>query len=503
MKPLRGCLRSLRSPFVVSLSNHEPPFDKHLYKHALSLIALAAALLAGAVSHAAPSPDLSGPIRPVSATTEINFPHELVIKLQVEADEEIREITFFYRLGRQKTTIYGYPTFTPGTRVETEFRIGTGGGDFLPTGVDIEYYYVVRDAAGGRFESERAVIEYKDPSFDWQRAQEGDLAILWHDRPRRDVERVLADVAPRVEEIKSLFGLDEAGVMKAVIVNSRREARQSFPFISEAAAAGHLYGGFAFGEMGVFILHGLYPNGIIHEAAHLLLHEAVDSPLARVPSWLNEGLAVYSERQPGSEYERYLRNAIHNDQVPPLAGLRTFAGTPQETLRAYGQGHAVVRYMLAAYDPGLMAELFATIRTTHNFEQALIAVYGVSVPELDNEWRESVGLAPRDLSTPPPPPLQVLPTRRPTPTAPPAMGQESAAAPQDSTRRPAPTVAPTYTPKPPPTQSAPATPSGGGCGAAPEQSGGSPAELAALGLLVGPAGLVALAAVRRRKGRGE
>ena len=120
----------------------------------------------------------------------------------------------------------------------------------------------------------------------------GDLAILWHDRPRRDVERVLADVAPRVEEIKSLFGLDEAGVMKAVIVNSRREARQSFPFISEAASSGHLYGGFAFGEMGVFILHGLYPNGIIHEAAHLLLHEAVDSPLARVPSWLNEGLAM-------------------------------------------------------------------------------------------------------------------------------------------------------------------------------------------------------------------
>lgn len=351
----------------------------------LSLIALAAALLTGAVSYAAPSPDLPGPIRPVSTTTEINFPDELVIRLQVEADEEIREITVFYRLGRQKTTIYGYPSFTPGTRVETEFRISTGGAEFLPTGVDMEYYYVVRDAAGGRFESERTVIEYKDPAFDWQRAQEGELAILWHDRPRRDVERVLDDVAPKIEEIKSLFGLDEVGVMKAVIVNSRREARQSFPFISEAATSGHLYGGFAFGEMGVFILHGLYPNGIIHEMAHLLLHEAVDSPLARVPSWLNEGLAMYFEEDSANRHPE-LASAQRRGDLLPLRSMFSQPGRPRDVHLFYAKSRSVVGYMMNEHGADAMTDLLARLDGGKSIEEAVRASYGMSLDELDRRW---------------------------------------------------------------------------------------------------------------------
>jgi len=246
-----------------------------------------------------------------------------------------------------------------------------------------------------------------------------------------------------------------------------------------------------------------------HEFTHLLVADAAGSAYSQVHAWLNEGLAVYSERQRDNEYERYMRNAIRNDQVPPLKGLRTFAGTPQETLRAYGQGHAVVKYMLTVphYDPGLMKELFANLRTTFNFDKALDAAYGVTVPQLDNEWRESVGLAPRDLSTPPPPPLQVLPTRRgqaesaapaPTEPAPPAVPQQATPQPMPTaTAAPEPTAAPT------PTQPAPAAPSGGGCGAAPERSGDAPAPLASLALLASPAGLIALVAVRRRRGRGE
>ena len=349
------------------------------------LIAFAAALLTVGVSYAAPSPDLSGPIRPVSTTAEVHFPHELVIRLQVEADEEIREITFFYRLGRQTTTVYGYPSFTPGTSVETEFRIRTGGASFLPTGVDIEYYYVVRDAAGGRFESERTVLEYKDPAFDWQRAQDGDLAILWHDRSRRDVERVLAGVAPKVDEIKSLFGLGDVGVMKAVIVNGSREARRSFPFISDAAASGHLYGGFAFGEMGVFILHGLHPDGIVHEAAHLLLHEAVDSPLAKVPSWLNEGLAMYFEGGPSGRHPE-LVNAQRRGVLLPLRGMFSQPGRPRDVHLFYAKSRSVVRYMMDEYGAEPMSDLLAGLNRGESIDEAVRAAYGVSLDELDRRW---------------------------------------------------------------------------------------------------------------------
>ena len=72
-----------------------------------------------------------------------------------------------------------------------------------------------------------------------------------------------------------------------------------------------------------------------------------------------------------------------------------------------------------------MVELFAGIRESHSFDKALMAAYGLTVTELDNEWRESVGLAGRELATPELPPLQVLPTRRGAPTAAPAVVQSS------------------------------------------------------------------------------
>jgi hypothetical protein len=366
----------------------------------LSLAVLVVALFGVAVAHAAPSPEASEPIRAISSSAEIDFPDELIIKLEAEADAVITQITFFYRLGRQKVTIYGYPVFTRGRSVSTEFRIKTGGANFLPTGTDIEYYYVVRDAAGNTFESERSTIEYKDPAFDWQRLQDGGLVILWHDRSERDVERVLAQVAPRVEEVKSLFGLEDAGTMKAVIVNSRREAQRSFPFISQAATSGHVYGGFAFGEMGVFVLQGLDANGIIHETSHLLLGEAVDSPLARVPSWLNEGLSMYFESGRGFG-ESALLGADRDGDLLPLRGMASQPGRPRDVSLFYAKSQHVVRYMMDTYGDGAMAALLGAINDGLSIDAALRQAYGVGLNELDRQWSaqlagETVGPSPID-----------------------------------------------------------------------------------------------------------
>ena len=188
--------------------------------------------------------------------------------------------------------------------------------------------------------------------------------------------------------------------------------------------------------------------------------------------------------------------------MPPLAALRTFAGTPQETLRNYGMGHSVVSYMLDAYGTAQMASLFQNIRELRNTEKALTATYGLTIHELDNEWRRSVGLAERAEITLAPPPLQVIPTRRPTATPANAAGISSAspspAAPTDpASSAPTDTPAPTYTPQP-----TPAVAPAGGCSAPMPPSGvdaANPLELASAALLAGPIALLTLVAWRRRR----
>lgn len=461
---------------------------------------------------------------------ENQFPDGLRFYIDAESASDIDEIRVYVRkLGQSSRTTYRAVEFEPGNAVSGEalFQSKTSN-EYIPTGTRLEYHFEISTADGGQLETEPETIVYLNNGLEWDVKSSGLIDVYYYDYDQLSeirAEAVLATASDTYEYMGPILGVELTEPMSIVVYSNYDHMREALNPSSQVAARQLRTLGKAFSNERTLLVDGSRDPFVgdntlttaAHEFTHLLVADAAGSAYSQVHAWLNEGLAVYSERQPGNEYERYMDFAVENDRVPPLSGLRTFAGTPQETLRAYGQGHAVVSYMLEAYDPSAMTDFFATIRTTYNFNKALDAAYGVTVPELDNEWRESVGLAPRDLSTPPPPPLQVLPTRRAQPenAAPASTASAPTAAPQDSTRRPTPTVAPTYTPKPPPTSvagvlgppswgpvgSGGSNPQqqGGGCGAAPTPEGNIPTHLASLALLAAPAGLVALAAIRRRR----
>jgi len=447
---------------------------------------------------------------------ENQFPDGLRFYIEAESASNIDEIRVYVRkLGQSSRRTYRTVEFEPGASISGEalFQSKTSN-EYIPTGTRLEYHFDIRTVDGEQFETEPETLVYLNTGLDWDVKSSGLIDVYYYQYDQLSeirAEAVLATASDTYEYMGPILGVELTEPMSIVVYSNYGHMREALRPSSRVAARHLRTLGQAFSDERTLLVDGSSDPFVgdntltttAHEFTHLLVADAAGSAYSQVHLWLNEGLAVYSERQPNNEYERYMEFAIENDRVPPLAGLRTFAGTPQETLQAYGQGHAVASYMLENYDQSLMADIFAAIRTTHNFEKALIAAYGITVPDLDNEWRESVGLTPRDLSTPPPPPLQVLPTRRPTPT--PTGEHPVAQAPTTSAPQPtSPTTPPepTYTPRPSPTQSAPAAPSGSGCGAAPEQSGSIPTQLASLALLAAPAGLVALAAVRRRKGRG-
>ncbi len=490
----------------------------------IPIIAAAAALIAIMVSIGAAIPAAPAAAQDAVSISrqgvENQFPDGLRFYIDAGNADDINEIRVYVRkLGQSSRTTYRTVEFEPGGTISGEalFQSKTSN-EYIPTGTRLEYHFELSTSEGERFETDPETIVYLNTGLNWDKKSSGLINVYYYEYDQLSeirAEAVLQVAAETYEFMGPILGVELTEPMSIVVYSNYDHMREALRPSSQVAARHLRTLGQAFSDERTLLVDGSSDPFVgdntlttaAHEFTHLLVADAAGSAYSQVHTWLNEGLAVYSERQPGNEYERFMRNAIHNDRVPPLAGLRTFAGTPRETLQAYGQGHAVVTYMLAAYDPGLMKELFGNLRTTFNFDKALDAAYGVTVPQLDNEWRESVGLAPRDLSTPPPPPLQALPTRRGQPesaAAPAPTEPAPVAAPQESTRQPTATAAPepTHTPAPAPTPTqAPQT--SGGCGAAPAESYNVPAELASVALLAGPAGLIALVAVRRRRGGGE
>ena len=332
----------------------------------------------------APPAELS--VRVVSDRHEIDFPEAIRLSLELEADDEIAEVTLFYHLAGNPSRVYGYPQVMGGRNVSTEFAIQTDGANYLPSGVEIEYYYVIRGAGGGEVETPHTKVTYLDPVYLWRELRQGDLTVIWHDISERRVREVIANVEPRMRAAREMFGLDEVRPIKAVIVNSRREADRSLPFVSQAASRTHLFGGFAFQDYDLFVLSGLDERGIAHEAAHLLLGQAVTSPLAKIPAWLNEGLATYFE---GGDFGRgrTVAAAARRRDLLRLRSMGSVPGRPDDVTVFYAQAWSIVTHMIETYGAERMSALLDEIDSGSEIDEALREVYGTGVDGIEADWR--------------------------------------------------------------------------------------------------------------------
>ncbi len=460
-----------------------------------------------------------GTITVIEQGVENQFPDGLRFHLEAQSPSPIEEIRVYVRkLGQSSRSVYRSVEFEPGERISGEalFQSKTAN-EFIPTGTRLSYYFDIRTADGQRLETEPQVLVYLNRGLDWDSVSDGLINVYYYHHTSESENRanqVLEVATDTYAHMGPILGVELTQPMNLVVYSDYADMRVALPPKSRVAAQQLRTLGQAFttertllvdGSSDVFVGDNILST-TAHEFTHLLVADAAGTAYGQVHTWLNEGLAVYSEGG-NTEFGFYVNTAVRNDAVPPLASLRTYAGTPEETLRNYGLGHSVVTYLLDTYGKEKMTRLFAAIRTMHNFEKSLEEAYGFTIVELDNEWRESLGLSPRELSTPVLPAFQAIPTRRPTPT-PAALAQQvpapQATAPATAPPTPTSEPAPTYTPMPAPAtavQSQPAASSGGGCGAPPPDTAGRslPTELASAALLAGPLGLLALGATRRRR----
>ena len=347
------------------------------------------ALVAAGAPWAPVDAQTTGPIRVIDASHEVHFPDEVRFKLEAQSTSPITQVTLFYRLGGRESEVYGYPEFRVGTSVSAGFTLRTGGSRFIPSGVGIQYHYRIGDSEGNDLQTPAYSLEYRDPRYRWRELRRGNMVILYHDLPAERVADVAAKVDQRLEEAVAVVGLEEMPPVKAVILNGRREADRTFPPVSRAARRGHLYAGFAYAEYDLFVLAGLGVDGMVHEATHLLVDEALSSPRARLPAWLNEGLAMYFE-SPSSHRRAAVERAARRGGLLSLRSTNTIPGRPQDVRMFYSQSWSVVDHMIDTYGTERMTALLKAINNGVGVEDSITEVYGVSLGELESRWKREV-----------------------------------------------------------------------------------------------------------------
>ena len=326
---------------------------------------------------------------------ENSWPDSVVVTALVDNAAEVESATFLYTILPEGALTREAAEISEGdvTRIRAEFPT-RNPQLWIPAGADFEWHWEFVYASGETFETEPQIWRYEDPRFEWQSLKEGDLEIAWY-HDRGVAETMMREGLQALEEISPFLGLDELIPIKVYVWANTEDARQVERIQSERFEESVITGGT---RVLADLVHIYQPSRWVvrHELTHVLTKLAGEGPYGDLPAWLDEGMATIAEGDWLDRRGGALQFAINNDQVLSLRSMESPSNRPGFVDIFYGQSAAIVLYLLQEYGTDKMNELFSTFKEGSSVEDALQRVYGLDRETLDNDWRASVGLGPRE-----------------------------------------------------------------------------------------------------------
>lgn len=349
------------------------------------------------------------PIIAKASVAENKFPEEVVVSAQAQSSAgDVRAMTLRYMVGSGPVERYGTFEFTPGRSIQGRLSIKTGGNNFVAPGADITYWLEVQDAAGNKLETPKESFWYADTRFQWRDVKEGSVTVYYYRNAEPTARELLVAARQTEEKVGRMLGT--AGrPFRVMLYNTPAEItgaqrpetsvtrQQQILRVGVAYAGEDLVQVLGTGSLGA-------QDTARHEIAHLFVHWTAGN---NVPAWLNEGLAVWSQNDPGREYLGALERAIQRDELLLVRGMDSFPGRPDETILAYGQSYSLVKYLIDSYGGEKFRGVFESIRQGNSAADGIQNIYGMNLDELDATWRKHVNAKSRTYDSSVPTPVTI------------------------------------------------------------------------------------------------
>jgi hypothetical protein len=375
----------------------------------LALLGLAALFLGAAVS---PAASAQGEIEVTAADVVNKFPEEVVFRLSAHSEATIEEATLHYRILPDGVMAYGRPDFTPAERVQVDFRLK--GNDpprsYLAPGAQIDYFWEVEDGAGNKLTTEPATFIYEDIRFSWESVSEGNVSVYWYAGSRSSAVSSLEVARETLDEMSALLGGTVDYPVKVWIYDSYQDMLPALVRRSEAHAQQVVVAGERVASDTVLMQGEGADETLRHELTHIVTHVAGEGPYGSLPAWLDEGTAMYGQSEPGEGFTSALDRAVERDSLLSVRSMTAPTGDPSKVGLYYGQAWSLVDFLIEMYGPAKFAELYATFKEGSTVDKALLKVYGFDQGGLEDAWRASLDLPPREGLTPAEQESEVQPT---------------------------------------------------------------------------------------------
>jgi len=355
-------------------------------RHPIFLVALILALLQPhGIAHA-------DGITVTTNEADYAFAQQMTFHIAAQSDADIKSAVVVFRSGSGPER-RAQATFEPGKTIDITHVLRLTG-NVLPPFSQVTYWWELSDAAGRKQNTLPQTIEYRDNRFAWQEAAEGNVHVLYY---AGDVayaqsalsvaraalvrvnEELAAPLPPRVE-VYLYASLDD--LQSALLLAGRDwqggQARPDLGAVLVAIPPGQE----ALAQM---------KRDIPHELTHLLVFQATGPGYARVPRWLDEGLASSSEELAQPSYQLALEAAFRNKQLISLETLcAPFPADAGLAQLAYAQSQSFVQF-LRNRDPDAIHRLLGAYAGGATCSGGVEQAMGSTLGALELAWRASLG----------------------------------------------------------------------------------------------------------------
>lgn len=331
-------------------------------------------------------------ITATSVSVDYSFAQRMTFRVTARSDADLKSAVVVFR-PRNAPEVRGTGVFTPGKTIDATYVQQLVGG-VLPPFSTVTYWWELTDAAGRKLVTPPQSVEYLDNRFVWQDWSEGNLRVrsyagdAAYARAALDVARAAlprlnqelqAPLPPRVD-IYLYSALED--LQSALELGGRDwqggQARPDLGAVLVAIPPGQG----ALAQM---------KRDIPHELTHLLVYQATGAGYARVPRWLDEGLASANEELAQPAYQLALESAFREGRLIPLETLcAPFSADAGVAQLSYAQSANLVQFIRDNYPDGIRKLLGAYAGGATcggGVEQAL----GTTLDALEWKWRASLG----------------------------------------------------------------------------------------------------------------
>jgi hypothetical protein len=336
----------------------------------------------------------AGQITVNNIAIQAKYPSSLTFSCRAQSNVNITDIRLEYQVEQMsvaQVTSEAEVSFNPAVSVNASYSLDMLQYGQIPPGVDIDYWWIVKDAAGEKLQTVPSHYIVVDSTHTWNTLTQGKINVYWYGQNQSFGQAVMSEAQTALSTIASNTGATPDKMVNISVYTSAKD------YAASVVGAPEWSGGIELAQYNS-ILVIIDPSAlaatlpaVAHELTHVVVAQITFNPYNTIPFWLNEGLAVYVQywhTTLPAQFALPLSVAIADNSLISVRFLSDpFSAYADKANLSYAESESIVTYLINQYGSTKMDALLNTFAKGSTFDGALQVNYGFDMSGLFTAWK--------------------------------------------------------------------------------------------------------------------